>query len=449
MNNETIAAISTALGESAINIIRLSGDEAIPIVNKIFKGKDLSKVDGHTIHYGHIEDNGDVIDEVMVSIFKSPRSFTTEDVVEINCHGGTFVASKILNLILKKGAVPAGPGEFTMRAFMHGRIDLTQAEAVMDVIQANSNLSLTLANKGLDGVVYRLITSLRQKLLNIIAQIEVNIDYPEYDDVDVLSNEIIKPKIQELLLEFDDILEKSEIGKVIREGIDTAIIGRPNVGKSSILNALLKEDKAIVTEIQGTTRDIVEGTINIGGLILNLIDTAGIRDSSDRVESIGIQKAKDVIEKARLILFVLDNNQPLTSDDKKLLELTQDKTRIIIINKADLSKELHHHFEDAVEISALHKEGLESLEIKIKELFVHGTIKQDYSQVVSNARHISKLNEAKKALQDALQSISDAMPIDLVEIDLKDAWNLLGDIIGKTSSTALLDELFSQFCLGK
>jgi tRNA modification GTPase len=385
----------------------------------------------------------------MVSIFKSPRSFTTEDVVEINCHGGTFVASKILNLILKKGAVPAGPGEFTMRAFMHGRIDLTQAEAVMDVIQANSNLSLTLANKGLDGVVYRLITSLRQKLLNIIAQIEVNIDYPEYDDVDVLSNEIIKPKIQELLLEFDDILEKSEIGKVIREGIDTAIIGRPNVGKSSILNALLKEDKAIVTEIQGTTRDIVEGTINIGGLILNLIDTAGIRDSSDRVESIGIQKAKDVIEKARLILFVLDNNQPLTSDDKKLLELTQDKTRIIIINKADLSKELHHHFEDAVEISALHKEGLESLEIKIKELFVHGTIKQDYSQVVSNARHISKLNEAKKALQDALQSISDAMPIDLVEIDLKDAWNLLGDIIGKTSSTALLDELFSQFCLGK
>jgi tRNA modification GTPase len=449
MNNETIAAISTALGESAINIIRLSGDEAIPIVNKIFKGKDLSKVDGHTIHYGHIEDNGDVIDEVMVSIFKSPRSFTTEDVVEINCHGGTFVASKILNLILKKGAVPAGPGEFTMRAFMHGRIDLTQAEAVMDVIQANSNLSLTLANKGLDGVVYRLITSLRQKLLNIIAQIEVNIDYPEYDDVDVLSNEIIKPKIQELLLEFDDILEKSEIGKVIREGIDTAIIGRPNVGKSSILNALLKEDKAIVTEIQGTTRDIVEGTINIGGLILNLIDTAGIRDSSDRVESIGIQKAKDVIEKARLILFVLDNNQPLTSDDKKLLELTQDKTRIIIINKADLSKELHHRFEDAVEISALHKEGLESLEIKIKELFVHGTIKQDYSQVVSNARHISKLNEAKKALQDALQSISDAMPIDLVEIDLKDAWNLLGDIIGKTSSTALLDELFSQFCLGK
>lgn len=449
MNNETIAAISTALGESAINIIRLSGDKAIPIVNTIFKGKDLSKVDGHTIHYGHIEDNDVVIDEVMVSIFKNPRSFTTEDVVEINCHGGTFVASKILNLVLKNGATPAGPGEFTMRAFMHGRIDLTQAEAVMDVIQANSNLSLTLANKGLDGVVYRLITSLRQKLLNIIAQIEVNIDYPEYDDVDVLSNDIIKPKIHKLLLEFDDILEKAEVGKVIREGIDTAIIGRPNVGKSSILNALLKEDKAIVTEIQGTTRDIVEGTINIGGLILNLIDTAGIRDSSDRVESIGIQKAKDVIEKARLILFVLDNNQPLTNDDKKLLELTQDKTRIIIINKADLSKELHHHFEDAVEISALHKEGLESLEMKIKGLFVHGTIKQDYSQVISNARHISKLNEAKKALQDALQSINDKMPIDLVEIDLKDAWNSLGDIIGKTSSTALLDELFSQFCLGK
>ena len=449
MNNETIAAISTALGESAISIIRLSGDESINIVNKVFVGKDLTKVKSHTIHYGHIVDKNETIDEVMVSVFRSPKSFTTEDVVEINCHGGTFVASKVLALMFKMGAVPATPGEFTMRAFLHGRIDLTQAESVMDVIHANSNLSLNLANKGLDGAIYKMITSLRKKLLKIIAQIEVNIDYPEYDDVALLSNDIIKPDIESLIIEITEVLEKAEVGKIIREGIDTAIIGRPNVGKSSILNALLNEEKAIVTEIQGTTRDIVEGSLNIGGLILNLIDTAGIRESTDKVESIGIEKAKKVIEQAKLILFVLDNNQSLTEDDKKLLELTNHKTRIIIVNKADLEKELHHNFDDVVEISALHKEGLSNLESKIKDLFVHGTVKQDFSQIISNARHISKLTETKKALQEAIDSINLAMPIDMVEIDLKEAWNLLGDIIGQTSSTALLDELFSQFCLGK
>ncbi len=449
MNNETIVAISTAIGESAISIVRLSGDEAISIVNSVFNGPDLSKVKGNTIHYGHLVDDGTVVDEVMISIFLSPRSFTTEDVVEINCHGGLFVASKVVELMLKQGARPATPGEFTMRAFLHGRIDLTQAEAVMDIIHANSNMSLTLANKGLDGVVYDLVQSLRKDLLQIIAQIEVNIDYPEYDDVEQLTQEEIHPKVTQLINRFSDILERAEVGKIIREGIDTAIIGRPNVGKSSILNALLREEKAIVTEIQGTTRDIVEGTLNIGGIILNLIDTAGIRESSDRVESIGIQKAKDVIQQAQLILFVLDNNQPLTEDDKQLLELTKHKKRIIIINKVDLEKELHHEFDHTVEMSALHKEGLDDLENTIKEMFVHGAIKQDYSQVVSNARHIALIKDAKKALQDSIQSIDNGMPVDMIEIDLKDAWNILGEIIGETSSTALLDELFSNFCLGK
>ncbi|MEC9484650.1 MAG: tRNA uridine-5-carboxymethylaminomethyl(34) synthesis GTPase MnmE [Candidatus Izemoplasma sp.] len=449
MNNETIAAISTAIGESAISIVRLSGDNAISIVNKVFKGADLTCVKSRTIHYGHLVDNDQTLDEVMVSVFRGPKSFTTEDVVEINCHGGMFVASKVLELMLKKGARPATPGEFTMRAFLHGRIDLTQAEAVMDVIHANSNMSLTLANKGLDGVVYNLVQSLRKDLLHIIAQIEVNIDYPEYDEVEQLTQEEIKPRVNTLIKRFTDILDRAEVGKIIREGIDTAIIGRPNVGKSSILNALLREEKAIVTEIQGTTRDIVEGTLNIGGIMLNLIDTAGIRESSDRIESIGIQKAKEVIQKAQLILFVLDNNQPLTEDDKQLLALTDNKKRIIIINKVDLDKALHHEFEQTVEMSALNKQGLEDLENTIKDMFVHGAIKQDYSQVVSNARHIALIKSAKKALQDASQSIEDGMAVDMIEIDLKDAWNILGEIIGETSSTALLDELFSNFCLGK
>ncbi|MCF7924922.1 MAG: tRNA uridine-5-carboxymethylaminomethyl(34) synthesis GTPase MnmE [Candidatus Izimaplasma sp.] len=449
MNNETIVAISTAVGESAISIVRLSGDNAIALVNKVFDGPNLENVPGNTIHYGHLVDENQPIDEVMVSIFRNPKSFTTEDVVEINCHGGYFVASKVVELMLKNGAHPASPGEFTMRGFLHGRIDFTQAEAVMDVIHANSNLSLTLANKGLDGVVYELIQSLRQDLLQVIAQIEVNIDYPEYDDVEELTNQKILPEVTKLIGRFDGILERAEVGKIIREGIDTAIIGRPNVGKSSILNALLREDKAIVTEIQGTTRDIVEGTLNIGGIVLNLIDTAGIRESHDRVESIGIQKAKEVIQKAQLILYVLDNNQRLTYDDKQLLELTKNKKRIIIINKVDLDKALHHDFENSIEMSALHKEGLDDLEKAIKDMFVHGAINQDYAQIISNARHIAIINNAKKALKDALQSISDGMLIDMIEIDLKDAWSMLGEIIGETSSTALLDELFSNFCLGK
>lgn len=449
MNSDTITAISTALGQGAISIVRLSGEDSIDIVNSVFRGKDLTKVKSHTVHYGHISYNNQNIDEVLVSVFRAPKSFTTEDIVEINCHGGVFVANKILETLLIKGARAANPGEFTERAFLNGRIDLTQAEAVMDIIEAKSDLSLNLANKGLDGVIYELITDLRSELLNTIAHIEVNIDYPEYDDVIELSNTIIKPDVERLIIKISKLLEKASFGRIIKDGVKTAIIGRPNVGKSSILNALLREDRAIVTEIQGTTRDTIEGNVNIGGIILNLIDTAGIRESSDIVEKIGIEKAKASIDEAELVLFVLDNGQALTDDDETLLDLTKHKKRIVIINKTDLLKELTHEFENSVSISALNKTGIEDLEALIRDMFLSGEINITDQTYISNARHIGKLNETLTALKDSLVAIDDELPIDMAEIDLKTAWQLLGEIIGDTSSTSLLDELFAKFCLGK
>jgi len=446
---DTIAAISTALGQSAINIIRMSGDEAIPIANEVFSGKDLSSVDSHTVHYGHIVEDSMILDEVLVSVFRAPKTFTTEDIIEINCHGGTYVARKILSLLLSKGARLANNGEFTERAYLNGRIDLTQAESVMDIIEAQSEMSLTLANKGLDGAIYQLIIDLRDQLLSLIAHIEVNIDYPEYDDVITLSNELIKPQVQVLMNRINEILKKSEYGRIIKDGLKTAIIGRPNVGKSSLLNALLKEEKAIVTEVQGTTRDTIEGSINIGGIILNLIDTAGIRESQDIVEKIGIDKAKTVLEEAELILFVLDQSEPLNDDDHKLLELTKYKKRIVIINKKDLKKQLNETFENSVEISARNKVGINQLEHIIQSMFLKGEVNLHNETYLSNARQIAKLKETKSSLQDSINAIEEQLPIDMVEIDLKNAWSLLGDIIGANASTSLLDELFSKFCLGK
>ncbi len=449
MMNDTIAQISSALGQGAISIVRMSGEDSIKIANKVFNGPNLEKVSSHTVHYGHITYNEKNIDEVLITVFLAPKTFTTENIVEINCHGGVFVANKILEILLLEGARSANPGEFTERAFLNGRIDLTQAEAVMDIIEAKSDLSLSLANKGLDGEIYKLIVNLRTDLLNIIAHIEVNIDYPEYDDVIELSNQIIKPRILELLKKIKQLLDKASYGKIIKDGLKTAIIGKPNVGKSSLLNALLREDKAIVTEIQGTTRDIVEGNINIGGIILNLIDTAGIRESEDLIEKIGINKAKAIINEAELILFVLDNNQTLTEDDKKLLELTKHKKRIIIINKTDLNKELYHTFNNSVSVSALHKTGINELETMIKEMFLSGEVNLTDQTYISNARHIAKLNEVFISLKESIIAIKDQLPIDMVEIDLKTAWSTLGEIIGVTSTTSLLDELFSKFCLGK
>ena len=449
MKNDTIAAISTALGPSAINIIRMSGADALTIVKKVFKGKDLEKVPSHTIHYGKVYDHDQILDEVLVSVFKEPKTFTRETIVEINCHGGAFVAHKILELLLKNGARLAEKGEFTERAYLNGRIDLTQAESIMDIIESRSNLSLSLANKGLDGKIYEKIVELREDLLNIIAHIEVNIDYPEYDDVEELTTDIVIPKIDTLVLKMQNLLDTAHDGKVIREGVKTAIIGRPNVGKSSLLNALLGEEKAIVTEVQGTTRDTVEGSIIMGGIVLHLIDTAGIRESHDIVERIGIDKAKNVIQEAELILFVLNNNEPLTQDDLKLLELTHKKKRIIIINKIDLESKINRRFENSVSISALNKTNLRLLESKIKDLLLSGSINLDDQVYLSNSRHIAKISLARNFLNEALTTARKSMPVDMIEIDLKNAWDALGEIIGETKSTTLLDELFSKFCLGK
>lgn len=449
---DTIAAISTALGVGAISIIRVSGDEAVEIVNKVFKGKNLKSVESHTIHYGFIYDNDKIIDEVLVSVMLAPRTFTREDVVEINVHGGIATTNKVLELLLINGCRLAEPGEFTKRAFLNGRIDLIEAEGVMDLINAKTDKSRSLAINQVGGAVSNLIKELRQDLIEILANIEVNIDYPEYEDIEVMTIDMIQDKVEKIRNKIKDILNKSENGKLIKDGIKTIIIGRPNVGKSSILNQLLEEDKAIVTDIAGTTRDIVEGKISLDGIILNVIDTAGIRKTDDIVESIGVKKSLSLIDEADLILFVLNNNELLTEEDKEILDIIKDKNSIVIINKIDLESniELSQIVTDSiVSISALNRTGIDDLKNKIKELFNLEKIEQDDYTYLSSARSISLLRQALIALDNVEQGIIKKMPIDMVEIDLKNIWNLLGDIIGVNYSDELIDQLFSQFCLGK
>ncbi len=447
---DTIAAISTALGIGAISIIRVSGTEAISNVNKIFKGKDLSQVPTHTIHYGHIMDEDKVIDEVLVSVMKGPKSFTTEDIVEINCHGGIATTKKVLELLLLNGCRLAEPGEFTKRAFLNGRIDLLEAEGVMDVLNAKTEKSRNLAINQLSGKTSKLIEDLRQEIVNVLANIEVNIDYPEYEDIEQLGYSELEPKMNNIYDEICRILKDSENGKIIKEGIDVSIIGRPNVGKSSILNRLLEEDKAIVTDIEGTTRDIVEGTINLGGLIVNFIDTAGIRKTDDVVESIGVKKSLNLINKSDLVLYVLNNNEELSNDDKEILNELKSKNHIIVINKMDLSKKLDLQNEhNIVYISALEDKNIDKLKEKIKEIYNVDNIETDDLTYLTNARSIALLKEAKNAIEESKQGIQNLVPIDVIEIDIKRAWNLLGEIIGKTYQEELINQLFSQFCLGK
>lgn len=447
---DTIAAISTALGIGAISIIRVSGTEAISNVNKIFKGKDLSQVPTHTIHYGHIMDGDKIVDEVLVSVMKGPKSFTTEDIVEINCHGGIATTKKVLELLLLNGCRLAEPGEFTKRAFLNGRIDLLEAEGVMDVLNAKTEKSRNLAINQLSGKTSKLIEDLRQEIVNVLANIEVNIDYPEYEDIEQLGYSELEPRINNIYNEICKILKDSENGKIIKEGIDVSIIGRPNVGKSSILNRLLEEDKAIVTDIEGTTRDIVEGTINLGGLIVNFIDTAGIRKTDDVVESIGVKKSLDLINKSDLVLYVLNNNEELSNDDKEILNELKSKNHIIVINKMDLSKKLDLQDEsNIVYISALEDKNIDKLKEKIKEIYNVDNIETDDLTYLTNARSIALLKEAKNAIEESKQGIKNLVPIDVIEIDIKRAWNLLGEIIGKTYQEELINQLFSQFCLGK
>lgn len=448
--NDTIVAISTSLGVGAISIVRISGDEAIDIVNKVYKGKNLKKVDSHTIHYGHIVDNGFVIDEVLVSVFRAPKTFTKEDVVEINCHGGVYVTNRILELLVLNGARISEPGEFTKRAYLNGRIDLTQAEAVMDIIESKTKNSLQMANNGILGQTKKVIRDFRNHLLTCIAQIEVNIDYPEYEDEIQVTNEILLPNLKYLLEEFEVILKKSEVSKIIKNGIDTAIIGRPNVGKSSLLNAIIREDKAIVTNIAGTTRDIVEGQINIGGIILNMIDTAGVRVTDDVVEKIGVQKTRQVLEKSDLIILVFDYNSPIDSVDTELLKLTENKNRIIIINKKDLDQKIDLSlFNDYILVSSYDENDISVIENKIKEIYQLNKIETIDPTYIGNVRQITKLKQAKQHLLDAIDSIRQMHPVDIVAIDIQNAWIALGEILGEVSSDDLINEMFSKFCLGK
>ena len=446
---DTIAAIATSLGVGAISIIRVRGPEAIKIVNNIFKGKDLTKQKTHTITYGHIIENDKIIDEVLISIMKSPKSFTTEDTVEINCHGGISTTNKVLELLLNNGCRLAAPGEFTKRAFLNGRIDLIEAEGVMDLINSKTEKARNLAINQLSGTSSELIKKLRKEIVEILANIEVNIDYPEYDDIAVLSTQIIKPQITNIIKELKEIIDHSENTKIIKDGIDVLILGRPNVGKSSLLNRLLEEDKAIVTDIEGTTRDIVEGKINLDGIILNIIDTAGIRQTEDVVEKIGVKKSLSLIDKADLVLFLLNNNEDITPEDKNIINQLKNKNHIIVINKCDLTKKLDLNDNDCVYISAKENIGIDDLKNKIKELYNLEKIETEDLSYLSSARSISLLKQAMQSLKNADKGIDDNYPIDMVEIDIKDSWNILGEIIGETYEEELIDQLFSQFCLGK
>lgn len=449
--NDTICAISTALGVGAISIIRVSGDDAIDIVNKIFD-KDLTKKESHTINYGHIVYNGEIIDEVMVSIMKSPKTFTKEDIVEINSHGGVAVTNKVLEILLLEGARLAEPGEFTKRAFLNGRIDLVEAESIMDLIVSKTETSRKLAISGMEGKVSKLVKNIIDNLVKVNANIEVNIDYPEYEDIEIVTKEKIEEMSKYINKELTKLLNESENGKLIKDGINTLILGRPNVGKSSILNKLIEEDKAIVTSVAGTTRDIVEGQIRVNGILLNIIDTAGVRETEDIVEKIGVEKSLSLVNDADLIILVFNNNEKLTDEDKKLLEYTKEKKRIIVINKIDLENNLdisNLKNERIVKVSALKDSGIENLKNEINDMFNLEEINLGDFTYLSNSRQISLVKKAVEISKNLEDALNNDVPIDLLEIDIKEICEILGEIIGESYDDKLIDTLFSNFCLGK
>ena len=444
MNDDIIVAIATSRLEAAISIIRLSGKGCIAFVQQFFTGKIMDKA-SHTITYGFIKDQDEKVDEVLVNIYRGHRTFTGEEMVEINCHGGIFITQKVLNLCLKMGARMAEHGEFSKRAFLNGRIDLSQAEAISDLISAKNDYASQLALRGIQGNISHFIEDLKEDLIQIITQIEVNIDYPEYEDVEELTAESLLPKSIQLQEKMNHIIDSSKNVHLLKDGISTVIIGKPNVGKSSLLNALLDEDKAIVTDIAGTTRDIVEGTIRLDHIVLNMIDTAGIRDTDDVVENIGVHKSKELVHKADLVLLVLDGSQPLTQEDYELLELSKDTQRIIVINKKDQGeiKDI-----DGIAISAKNHD-IEPLIQKIKAMFELGQITSSQDDILANARQIQLLEKAKKKKKNAIQAMQEYVPTDLIVTDLYESWESLKEILGERAKEDLLDELFKRFCIGK
>ncbi|EKF1830948.1 tRNA uridine-5-carboxymethylaminomethyl(34) synthesis GTPase MnmE [Staphylococcus aureus] len=459
MDLDTITSISTPMGEGAIGIVRLSGPQAVEIAEKLYKGKHLlNDVPSHTINYGHIIDpeSKEVVEEVMVSVLRAPKTFTREDIIEINCHGGILTINRVLELTMTYGARMAEPGEFTKRAFLNGRIDLSQAEAVMDFIRSKTDRASKVAMNQIEGRLSDLIKKQRQSILEILAQVEVNIDYPEYDDVEDATTEFLLEQSKEIKQEINRLLDTGAQGKIMREGLSTVIVGKPNVGKSSMLNNLIQDNKAIVTEVAGTTRDVLEEYVNVRGVPLRLVDTAGIRETEDIVEKIGVERSRKALSQADLILFVLNNNEALTQEDYTLYEVVKNEDVIVIVNKMDLEQNIDiNEVKDMIgdtpliQTSMLKQEGIDELEIQIRDLFFGGEVQNQDMTYVSNSRHISLLKQARQTIQDAIDAAESGVPMDMVQIDLTRTWEILGEIIGETASDELIDQLFSQFCLGK
>ncbi|HBG9443501.1 tRNA uridine-5-carboxymethylaminomethyl(34) synthesis GTPase MnmE [Staphylococcus aureus] len=459
MDLDTITSISTPMGEGAIGIVRLSGPQAVEIADKLYKGKHLlNDVPSHTINYGHIIDpeSKEVVEEVMVSVLRAPKTFTREDIIEINCHGGILTINRVLELTMTYGARMAEPGEFTKRAFLNGRIDLSQAEAVMDFIRSKTDRASKVAMNQIEGRLSDLIKKQRQSILEILAQVEVNIDYPEYDDVEDATTEFLLEQSKEIKQEINRLLDTGAQGKIMREGLSTVIVGKPNVGKSSMLNNLIQDNKAIVTEVAGTTRDVLEEYVNVRGVSLRLVDTAGIRETEDIVEKIGVERSRKALSQADLILFVLNNNEALTQEDYTLYEVVKNEDVIVIVNKMDLEQNIDiNEVKDMIgdtpliQTSMLKQEGIDELEIQIRDLFFGGEVQNQDMTYVSNSRHISLLKQARQTIQDAIDAAESGVPMDMVQIDLTRTWEILGEIIGETASDELIDQLFSQFCLGK
>jgi tRNA modification GTPase len=458
MDNDTIAAISTPLGEGGIAVIRVSGSEAIERVAPIFRSKhDLRKVESHTVHYGKIVDpqTEQLIDEVLVTVMKAPRTFTRENTVEISCHGGMIPVEQTLQALLRSGVRLAEPGEFTKRAFLNGRIDLSQAEAVIDLIRAKTDRAAQVALQQSSGRLSTLIRRFRQEILEILAHLAVNVDYPEYDAEEVTRQQLIE-RVTEMKNELDQLLQTAKQGKIIREGISTAIVGRPNVGKSSLLNVLSQESKAIVTDIPGTTRDVVEEYVNIRGIPLRLLDTAGIRETDDVVEKIGVERSRKALIEADLVLLLLNYAEPLQDEDRRLLAWLRDRVGIVVVNKTDLPQgldltEVEREKGDTplVMLSLKEEQHIADLEQMIADLFLQGEVQASDATYVSNVRHIHLLEKAGHHLDEVLSAIEAEIPLDMAEIDLKEAWQALGEVIGEAVAEDLLDQIFSQFCLGK